>query len=52
VAAFTSEGGFRPAGDFDWTPFSEEELVDRLEKLMETNKEEKSRHGHLASAGP
>jgi len=37
AAAFTSEGGFRSAGDFDWTPFSEEELFDRLEKLMATS---------------
>ncbi len=34
VAAFTSEGGFHAAGDFDWSPFAEEELADRLEKLM------------------
>jgi hypothetical protein len=35
VATFNGEGGFRAAEDFDWTPFIEEELVDRLAKLME-----------------
>jgi hypothetical protein len=35
AAAFTGEGGFRAAADFDWTPFNEDELFDRLEKLME-----------------
>jgi hypothetical protein len=35
VAAFNSEGGFRAADDFEWTPFVEEELVDRLAQLME-----------------
>jgi hypothetical protein len=39
VAAFTGEGGFRAATDFDWTPFTEEELLDRLEKLMETGED-------------
>jgi hypothetical protein len=37
VAGFTSEGGFRAAANFDWTPFTEEELLDRLEKLMEAS---------------
>jgi hypothetical protein len=40
VAAFTSEGGFRAAMDFDWSPSTDEELFERLEKLMETNREE------------
>jgi hypothetical protein len=35
VAVFNGEGGFRAAEDFPWTPVVEEELVDRLEKLME-----------------
>jgi hypothetical protein len=39
MATFTSEGGFRAAGDVDWTPFTEEELMDRLEKLMESSAE-------------
>jgi hypothetical protein len=36
-AAFTTEGGFRAPAEIDWTPFTEEELFDRLEKLMQTN---------------
>jgi hypothetical protein len=39
VAVFTTEGGFRASADFDWTPFTEEELFDRLEKLMETGED-------------
>ena len=39
AAAFTGEGGFRAAADFDWTSFTEEELLDRLEKLMETGED-------------
>jgi hypothetical protein len=42
MATFTSEGGFRAAGDVDWTPFTEEELMDRLEKLMESSAEEQN----------
>lgn len=42
AAKFTSEGGFHAAADFDWTPFTEEELLDRLEKLMEPSEEENS----------
>jgi hypothetical protein len=42
AAAFTSEGGFRAPADFDWTPFTEEELLDRLEKLLEKGQEERS----------
>jgi hypothetical protein len=34
AAVFTSEGGFAPTEDYDWTPMMEEELVDRLQKLM------------------
>ena len=40
VAAFTSEGGFRAAMDFDWTPSTDEELLERLEKLMESSRED------------
>ncbi|HLJ96032.1 MAG TPA: hypothetical protein VKU02_22850 [Gemmataceae bacterium] len=35
VATFTNEGAFRTAPDCDWTPFTEEELLERLEILME-----------------
>jgi len=38
--------GFHPAEEFDWNAFSEEELADRLEKLMETGEEQKSLSGH------
>lgn len=46
AAVFTSEGGFHPAADFDWTRFSEEELVDRLQRLMEASEDEKNVYGH------
>jgi hypothetical protein len=35
TASFTSEGGFRSAMDFAWTPTAEEELGERLSKLMD-----------------
>ncbi len=34
TAGFDSEGGFRPPPDFAWSPAAEEELADRLIKLM------------------
>jgi hypothetical protein len=50
VAAFTSEGGFRAALDFDWTPSTDEELFDRLEKLMGTGREEQRPYSPAPSA--
>jgi hypothetical protein len=50
AAAFTSEGGFHTAADYDWTPFTEEELLDRLERLMETSDGEHGMWTH-AQAG-
>lgn len=35
TAAFTPEGGFKAPGDFLWSPAAEEELGDRLNKLLE-----------------
>ena len=35
AAAFTSEGGFKPAGDFSWSPSAEEELNERLTRLLD-----------------
>jgi hypothetical protein len=35
TAAFTSEGGFKAPTDFAWSPSAEEELTERLGKLME-----------------
>jgi hypothetical protein len=35
TAVFTPEGGFEPAADFAWTPTAEDELTDRLSKLMD-----------------
>jgi hypothetical protein len=35
VANFTSEGGFRPAHEFTWTSAADEELSDRLNRLLE-----------------
>jgi hypothetical protein len=41
VATFTTEGSFRGSEEYEWTPFTEEELVDRLQRLMVTLQEEK-----------
>lgn len=35
TAAFDAEGGFQPPPDFAWTPTAEDELAERLAKLME-----------------
>jgi hypothetical protein len=35
TAAFTAEGGFEMPPDFYWTPNAEDELNERLTKLME-----------------
>ena len=35
TAAFTGEGGFKPSGDFVWSSAAEEELNDRLSRLLE-----------------
>jgi hypothetical protein len=35
MANFTSEGGFQTAGDYPWNPAADDELADRLGKLME-----------------
>jgi hypothetical protein len=35
IAAFTSEGGFKPSHDFPWSPAAEEELTDRLTRLLD-----------------
>jgi hypothetical protein len=32
---------------YDWTPFTEEELLDRLERLMETNENERGMRSHV-----
>src|SRR5205085_11092455 len=34
-ANFTSEGGFKPATDFTWSVAADEELSDRLGRLLE-----------------
>ena len=38
VASFTSEGGFKPPHDFPWSPAAEEELTDRLTRLLPDDK--------------
>lgn len=38
VATFTCEGGFKPAEEFAWTPTAEEELNERLAKLLEISR--------------
>lgn len=35
MATFTSEGGFKPMEEYAWTSITEEELSDRLGKLLE-----------------
>lgn len=35
TATFTSEGGFKAPTEFAWTPTADEELTERLSKLME-----------------
>jgi hypothetical protein len=35
AASFTNEGGFKPAGEFNWSPSAEEELNERLTRLLE-----------------
>jgi hypothetical protein len=35
IAGFTNEGGFKPPGDFSWSIAAEEELNDRLTRLLE-----------------
>lgn len=34
VAAFTAEGGYKPPGEFAWTGTADEELQERLARLM------------------
>jgi hypothetical protein len=35
AASFTAEGGFKPPCDFNWSPTAEEELNERLSRLLE-----------------
>jgi hypothetical protein len=35
TANFTSEGGFKAPNEFAWTPTAEEELSERLSKLLD-----------------
>ena len=35
MASFTAEGGFKPPHDFPWSPAAEEELTDRLTRLLD-----------------
>ena len=35
TASFTSEGGFKPPHDFTWTAAAEEEMNERLNRLLE-----------------
>ena len=35
TATFTSEGGFKPPHDFTWTAAAEEEMTERLNRLLE-----------------
>lgn len=37
TAAFNAEGGYKPPPDFAWTPTAEDELAERLAKLMRDN---------------
>jgi hypothetical protein len=42
VATFTNEGGFKLASDYAWTPSAEEELTERLNRLLEEKNNGKS----------
>jgi hypothetical protein len=35
-ATFTSEGGYRPPSDYEWTAAAEEEMNERLNRLLDT----------------
>jgi hypothetical protein len=35
IASFTAEGGFKPPHEFPWSPAAEEELTDRLTRLLD-----------------
>jgi hypothetical protein len=35
TAAFTPEGGFKPPPEFNWSPAAEEEMLERLNRLMD-----------------
>jgi hypothetical protein len=35
TAAFTNEGGFKPPHEFTWSPAAEEEMTERLNRLLE-----------------
>ena len=35
AATFTAEGGFKPPADYTWTAAAEEEMNDRLNRLLE-----------------
>jgi hypothetical protein len=39
TANFTPEGGFAAPPEFAWTPTAEDELTDRLGKLMDESRE-------------
>jgi hypothetical protein len=39
-AAFTAEGGFRPPQDFNWSAAAEEEMTERLNRLLESRGQE------------
>ena len=38
TAAFTSEGGFRPPQEFTWSAAAEEEMTERLNRLLDTGR--------------
>jgi hypothetical protein len=42
TAAFTNEGGFKPTADFTWSAAAEEEMTERLNRLLEGNGRGKS----------
>jgi hypothetical protein len=36
AASFTAEGGFRPPSEYEWTPAAEDEMNERLNRLLDT----------------
>jgi hypothetical protein len=45
VVTFTSEGGFKDPEDFDWTPIAEQEMADRLGRLMDISENDSPLQG-------
>jgi hypothetical protein len=45
VASFTSEGGFAPPEEYTWSAAAEEEMNERLGRLLQEQEEKHGQHG-------